>query len=95
MFRSILVAVGGSPADAAALEQAVDLALGEHARLTLVATLPRLPAVAYLAPVTPVGELRDARAACETVLRQAAAGVPAELPVRTLLVEGPGRQALV
>lgn len=95
MFRSVLVAVGESPADAAALEQAVDLAFREHARLTLVATLPRMPAVAYLAPVTPLGAICDARAACETVLRQAAGGVPAELPITTLLAEGPARQALV
>ena len=95
MFQRILVAVGGSPVAGAALWQAVDLALGERARLTLVATLPRLPAVAYLAPVTPVGELADARAACEKGLRQAVGRVPDELPVTTLLVEGPAHRALV
>lgn len=95
MFRSVLVGVGASPAHTAALEQAIDLALGERARLTLLAALPRLPAVAYLAPLTPVVALQDARSTCESELRAAAARVPGDLPVTTLLVEGPEHQALL
>lgn len=95
MFRSVLVGVGPSPRHVAALEQAIDLALGEHARLTLLAVLPRLPALAYLAPLTPVVALQDARSACESQLRAAAARVPADLPVTTLLVEGPEHRALM
>ena len=47
MFHNILVAVDGSPDADEALTQAIDLAESEHARLTLITGLEKLPSIAY------------------------------------------------
>ena len=90
MFRSILVAVDGSPASAQAVEQAVDLARSEGARLTLisVAELPRwrfsgFPFVVPF-PDTPT-LIRQA----EAVVERAEALVPDGVPVSTIVRWGP------
>ena len=48
MFRDILVAIDGSPDSDQALEQAVDLADSEHARLAIFSAVVMPPAVAYV-----------------------------------------------
>jgi nucleotide-binding universal stress UspA family protein len=89
MFRSILVAVDGSPAAAAALTQAIDLARAEDARLTLisVAAPPRWPVAAapYYVPLPAADELE--REVGKT-LECAEALVPEGVPVSTVLRRG-------
>jgi nucleotide-binding universal stress UspA family protein len=85
MFRSILVALDDSPASAEALEQAIDLARVEGARLTLmsVAVLPRwLPAGPYIAPYPSEYELE---APARELLERAEALVPDGIPVSTVV----------
>ena len=88
MFRSILVAVDRSQAADAALNEAIDLARAEGARLTLICVAAPLPwqiaAAAYL-PLPGEDELeREAR---ET-LERAESIVPEGVPVSTALRRG-------
>jgi nucleotide-binding universal stress UspA family protein len=89
MFRSILVAVDGSPAAAHALEEAVELARAEGARLTLisVAEAPRWGFSGFPLAVPFPNEaqlLRDA----EQVVDRAEAQVPEDVPVSTVVRRG-------
>ena len=90
MFRSILVALDDSPASASALEEAIDLAQSEGARLTLisVAELPRwqLPSYPY---VIPYPNRRERVREAEELLARAEAGVPESVPVSTFVRWGP------
>jgi nucleotide-binding universal stress UspA family protein len=97
MFRSILVAVDGSPDSDQALTQAIDLAESEHARLTLFSAVVMPPSAAY---VGVSGEVvanlsRDAEAETETILRTAAELVPDQVSLSTVLGSEPVRQALI
>ncbi len=88
MFRSILVAVDGSPAATAAVERAISLARGGAARLTLITicATPRwvLPSP-YIAPVPTEEELeRQAR----EIVEQAEALVPEDVSVSTVVRRG-------
>ena len=95
MFRSILVAVDGSPAATEALREAIDLARGGGARLTLisVAAPPRFVlAGPYIAPIaTEEDLLRQAG----RVLERAEALVPDDVPVSTVVRRGPAAKAIL
>jgi nucleotide-binding universal stress UspA family protein len=96
VFHNILVAVDGSLHADEALVQAIDLAMSEDARLTLITAAPETPASVYTAPGEWVGELMEQRRACaEAALRQARDRVPADLPVTTVLAEQAIRAALI
>ena len=88
MFRSILVALDDSAASAAALDQAIDLARAEGARLTLisVAAPPRWrPAGPFVPPYPSDAQLEaEARA----ILDRAEERVPDDVPVATVLRSG-------
>jgi nucleotide-binding universal stress UspA family protein len=90
MFRSILVAVDGSPAATRALEQAVDLARSAGARLTLisVADLPRWRFSGFPLAVPFPNEAELAREA-EQIVERAEALVPEDVPVSTVVRRGP------
>jgi nucleotide-binding universal stress UspA family protein len=90
VFRSVLVAVDGSPAAARALEQAVDLARMEGARLTLisVAELPRWRFYGFPLAVPYPNEAQVAREA-EEIVERAEALVPEDVPVSTVVRRGP------
>ena len=97
MFHNILVAVDGSAHADQALSDAIDLAQGEHSRMTLfTATVPP-PSIAYLgATGAAVAALaKDADAAAEATLRRAVSRVPEDLPVTTVLSRQPVLQALI
>ena len=97
MFRSVLVAVDGSADAEEALTQAIDLADSEHARLTLIAGVTRLPSAAYVGLSGPAFAVMqaDARSSAEAVLRRARERVPDDLPVTTILTDEPIRPALI
>jgi len=96
MFHNILVAVDGSPDAEQALTEAIDLAEGEHAPLTLITAVAQVPTTAY----TTVGEelrrlVEEAHADAETILQRARERVPHNLPVTAVLTERPIRAALI
>ena len=96
MFRNILVAIDGSPDSAEALDQAIDLAESERARLTLLTAVAK-PASAYWGWSAPVAvQLVDgARADATSILASARDRVPGGVPVTTILTEAPIRTALI
>jgi nucleotide-binding universal stress UspA family protein len=97
MFHNILVCVDGSTHAERALDEAIDLAVAGHGRLTLLTAIPRPPYWAA-SPVTAAGieslaeELeREAKA----TLRTATDRVPDSVPVTTILSREPIRDALM
>jgi nucleotide-binding universal stress UspA family protein len=89
VFRSILVAVDGSPAAAHALEEAVELARAEGGRLTLisVAEAPRWAFSGFPLAVPFPNEAQLLREA-EQVVERAEAQVPDDVPVSTVVRRG-------
>ena len=94
VYRSILVAVDGSPDAEAALAHAAELARDQHARLTLLTAIPPLPATALLASGAAPPRTEVVRH-YEDLLRRATETVPQDVGVTTLLVEGPAARAIV
>jgi nucleotide-binding universal stress UspA family protein len=96
LFRSILVALDGSPAAAKALEQAVDLARSEGARLTLisVADLSRWRFSGFPLAVPFPNETELEREA-EQIVERAEALVPEDVPVSTVVRRGPVVKAIL
>jgi nucleotide-binding universal stress UspA family protein len=94
VYRNILVAIDGSPDADAALAHAAALARDQRARLTLVTAVPQVPATALLASgaAPPRSEVIKHYA---ELLRVAASGLPEDVSVTTLLVEGPPARALI
>jgi nucleotide-binding universal stress UspA family protein len=97
MFRNILVAIDGSPDAAEALDQAIDLAESERARLTLLTAVAKPPPSAYWGWSGPIAvQLADgAHAQAASTLACARDRVPGDLPVTTILTEEPIRAALI
>jgi nucleotide-binding universal stress UspA family protein len=95
MFRNILVAVDGSEVATEALEEAIGLARREGARLTLitVAVPPRWRiAGPYFVPYPTEEELVGH---AESVVERAAALVPDDVPVSTVVRSGPAAKAIL
>jgi nucleotide-binding universal stress UspA family protein len=93
VYHKILVAFDGSPGARCALDHAVSLARDQCARLTLLTVIP---------PRSGIGIAGGATCAAETVvgcyseiLHEAAASVPDDVGVTTLLVEGPPAHTIV
>jgi nucleotide-binding universal stress UspA family protein len=97
MFHNILVAVDGSPDADQALTHAIDLARGEHARLTLLTAVDAPPAVAYLGAAADAAAtaLGDAETEAEAILRAAHDRVTDDVSVTTVLSRQPIRSALM
>ena len=94
MFHNILVAVDGSPDAEQALTEAIDLAVSEHARLTLIAAVAPLPVTAYAGEAL-TQLLDDARSEAAAIVRRARERVPDGVPVTAVLSEQPVRVALL
>jgi nucleotide-binding universal stress UspA family protein len=90
MFRSVLVAVDGSEHSERALAEAVDLAQGAGARLTIlcVATPPGVAVATgpYLAP--PPTTQAEVEREAEEIVDRACASVPDGAPVATVVRRG-------
>jgi len=97
MFHNILVAVDGSHHADQALADAIDLADGEHARLTLFTAVVQPLAIAFFgASGDAVADVfRDVQARAEEVLRRARDRVPEHLSVTTVLSTEPVEPALI
>lgn len=95
MFRSILVAVDGSRAAEKALEEAIDLARSEGARLTLIAVgaPPRWrPAGPYYSPYPNDDELEHQ---AQQIVDRAEALVPDDVPVSSITRRGLAAEAIL
>jgi nucleotide-binding universal stress UspA family protein len=97
VFRNILVAVDGSPHADHALSEAIDIARGSRARLTIITGVaePRTGMTMALAAGAAAGLgpalLREA----DRVVRAAADRVPDDISVTTILTEDPIRSAIM
>jgi nucleotide-binding universal stress UspA family protein len=97
MFHNILVGIDGTPASERALDQAIDLARGSHARLTILTAVGRMPAMAAAsADAAAVVQLRNdlERAACK-LLDDAVARIPDEIPVTKIVSHESVRSAIL
>jgi nucleotide-binding universal stress UspA family protein len=97
MFRNILVSIDGSPHADRALAEAIDLADGSGARLTIITAVPSNHTWVY----TPanVAALKTLAADLETeskqILRVAIDRVPDSIPVTSIMTHDPIRKALL
>jgi nucleotide-binding universal stress UspA family protein len=97
MFCNILVCVDGSAHAERALSEAIDLALAERSRLTILTAIPRPP---YWAcnPVTAAGLeplANDLAKEATATLKAAVDRVPDSIPVTKILTREPIREALM
>ena len=97
MFRNVLVSVDGSEHSARALEEAIDIARADQARLTIL-TAVNQPAVwatsAMAAGAYAVSAAELEKEAVDT-MRRAVKGVPGDVPVTTIISRKPIRNALM
>jgi nucleotide-binding universal stress UspA family protein len=94
VYRNILVAIDGSQAAAAALDEAIDLARSDGARLVLitVAAPPRLQLAAP--PYVPYPTELDLERGAWAIVGRAEQRVPADVPVTSLVRSGDAAVAI-
>jgi nucleotide-binding universal stress UspA family protein len=97
VFHNILVAVDGSPHADRALTEAIDLARGSHARLTIITAVgePRTGAMMALASGAAAALGPALLLEADKILRAAADRVPEDVSVTTILTEQPIRSAIL
>ena len=86
-YRTILVAIDGSPDAAAALRHATSLARDQHARLILLTVVPSGPPPT-IGPAGAVAAPIDTEAMFARILREAVESVPQDVGVESRLVHG-------
>lgn len=96
MFHNILVSVDGSPNAKRALAEAIDIAVADNARLTILTAVPRSPLwmCASLSVPPPPPLDRELEKESAEILRNAVAQVPYCVPVTTILTRKRIREAL-
>ena len=98
MFHSVLVPIDGSVHSTRALVEAVDLAGATGARLTLMTCMPS-PARSLFGHGYAFGvdtqDIRDAERDCRLLVNEAAATVPADLPLTKVVARGRPAEAIV
>jgi nucleotide-binding universal stress UspA family protein len=96
MFHNILVSVDASPPANRALAKAIDIAVADNARLTILTAVPRSPLwmCASLSVPPPPPLDRELEKESAEILRKAVAQVPDSVPVTTILTRKRIRDAL-
>jgi nucleotide-binding universal stress UspA family protein len=96
MFHNILVSVDGSTHAERALSEAIDIAVANNARLTILTAIPKSPTwmCASLAVPAPPPLDRELERESQQVLRAAEQQVPECVPVTTILTRDRIRDAL-
>jgi nucleotide-binding universal stress UspA family protein len=97
VFRNILVAVDGSPHADRALTEAIDIARGSRARLTIITAVaePRTGMTMALAAGAAAGLGPALMREADRIVRAAADRVPEDISVTTILTEHPIRSAIL
>jgi nucleotide-binding universal stress UspA family protein len=95
VYRNILVAIDGSPSAATALEEAIDLARENGARLVLISVAAPLRWRLAAPPYVPYPSDDDLERAAWDVVRRAEALVPADVPVCSVVRSGRAAPAIV
>lgn len=97
MFRNILVSVDGSADADRALTEAIDLAAGSHARLTILTAIPRPHPWTYTGTTAGAAQAlaHELERDSKRVMREATERVPEDIPVTTILTRKPIRSALL
>jgi nucleotide-binding universal stress UspA family protein len=97
VFRNILVAVDGSAHADRALSEAIDIARGSNARLTIITavTEPRTGVTMALAAGAAAGLGPALLHEADRIVRAAADRVPDDVSVTTILTEKPIRSAIL
>jgi len=95
MFSRILVGVNGSEPAARALAVAIDVAVAERGRLTLISAVPHPSPWAWGRPISLDDLRRDSERYYETMLRKAGETVPAQVPTTLLVRQGPAADRLL
>ena len=88
MFRHILVAADGSPTALRALEEAIDIARTQGARLTILTVAPPVPTLLAVAGGSPRAASESNEHWAAEVLRDALSQVPGGVEVDTLIRTG-------
>jgi nucleotide-binding universal stress UspA family protein len=96
VFHNILVSVDGSTHASRALAEAIDIAVADNARLTILTAVPRSPLwmCASLSVPPPPPLDRELEKESNEILRDAVAQVPDSVPVTKILTHRPIREAL-
>jgi nucleotide-binding universal stress UspA family protein len=88
VLRSVLVAVDGSPEAMTALDEAIDLARSEGARLELI-SVAGPPRWSFAPPVTvPYPSVEELEHAAREIVERAEALIPPDVPVSTVVRAG-------
>ena len=97
MFRNILVSVDGSQHAEKALAEAIDLAAGSRARLTILTAVPRPPGWASTPATAAAAEQlgQDLERESGRILQAAVDRVPNDMSVTKILTHKPIREALM
>jgi nucleotide-binding universal stress UspA family protein len=98
VFRRLLVAFDGSPHAQQALTEAIDLAQANRGTLTVMSVAPE-PSVwamsGYGVPIDVDGVSQEMERQYQSMLDGAVESVPADLPVRKILKQGPAGWRIV
>jgi nucleotide-binding universal stress UspA family protein len=97
LFHHILVSIDGSPHSDEALRQAIDIALADRSRLTLLTAVRHCPAWAY-SPVSAAAAQQlaiDFEREAHRVMREAVERVPRSVPVTKIVTHKSIRGALM
>ena len=97
MFRNILVSIDGSEHSDRALDEAIDIARADQARLTILTAITQPPVWAATAMAAGACAVTAADLEKEAVelMRQAVKRVPEDVPVTTMISRKPIRHALM